>query len=677
MSEKQVTAMPPSRTLLLWLAALAVSWISGIEPTWRKVQDVNATFEAINLQRHEADRKAISQQRLYDGERAELAALKFFTEQFPQGATRDGARASLFNKLVAAQSALGSTKAATTNALSLGNDAVKPCASSVLTTGAKAPRGSTDAERRYASAIDRLRNFCEAERRLDQFSNDKRTQRLNEQRAILQEGEVRHRKALADARVDAERVREKSNVDFELLGVKFTAEPLLASFLWSSFAFAWLVATRQESQAPPQQPPPAAAVPGVVDLRLLTLLALLAWAMQLRVTWLGLGIIALTGDTMWKALVAIAVLLLFVGSAIMLAIILARRPLAVATNRRTLAAQWLAAAVVVLCIGVFAAAWWMPSPAIHLSHALRQWVPALGVFPLLVLGLLWWLARMRAAAAPAARGRRVFLGGSASLLVLSVAGTAWWWRQPQALPVGNYKNAFRHPRRRHPRPAPSKLESGFYRNANPRRSVDAPVIVHYIGARGWYSRRGRLAQSMQAISRPSYIWQSAFKRLDLYYPFETPLTDTGAATDVKDSAPKQWDLASYRVALATASTGFESAALLMLSTHLAGRKNVRRACELLLNGIHHDMVYKTKHPNARRRSAPSYRLYDLAAGLAVRYNQPQIMEELKQRIKLDGYGLVFESRLAKWDDVNSVWYRRWRERRVPVRWQSNQQVSVF
>jgi hypothetical protein len=672
MSDNQATGMPPGRTLLLWLAALAVTWVSGIEPTWRKVQDVTARFEEVNLQRHEADRKAIAHQQVFDGERAEQVELRDFKAAYPPGEAREKKRAKLFATLVAAQAEVSQNNGAALRDPALDTDQAKPCASAMLAVTGPSPRGNNKAEKEYASAIDLLRNFCEAERRLDLSSSDQQKARLDDQR----KDEERHQKELAAARTHADSVRDKSNVDFELLGVKFTAEPLLASLLWSCFAFAWLVAARQEAvQAEGPTSVANGNEPGrhASDLRLLALLTLWAWAMQVRVAWLGLGITAQTGEMMWKALVAIAVCMLFLGSAALVVMILAHRPLAARPPAHARSSRLLITAATLVFLGVFAAAWWMPSHALRFSHGVMPALPLLGALPLLLLALLWWYARWREVARPASPGRRLFMIGSAGAVAATLAGAVWWQAHTLARPVINYKVAVRHPRKRRAPNTPIKLATGFYRNIN----IDGATIVHYISD-GLIAARERLPRTMKPIPRPVYGWQGASRRYDApeVRREDQDEDDSGEIPELPAEL-RPWNLESYRVALATASWAFEHAALLILSKHAAGRKNVKRACELLLNGIHHDVQYKKRHANARKRSAPSYRLYDLAAGLAVRYNQPQVLEELKHRIKQDGYVLLFESRIKKWDDVNSAWYRRWRERQVPMRWQSSQRVSVF
>ena len=679
MSDDQATAVPLSRTLLLWLAALAVTWVSGIEPTWRKVQDVAAQFEEINLQRHEADRKAIALQQRFDSQRAERAELSEFEDAYPRGEKRTKARAKLFAELVKAQADVNK-----------GNDVLhdwahavdlaKPCASAILSATAPSPRGNNKAEKNLASTIDRLRNFCEAERRIEHFGIDQQTDRLNAQ-SVLLAGEKRHQDELAAARTHADDVRSKSNVDFELLGVKFTAEPLLASLLWSSFAFAWLVAARQETIRAGAPPPPEGEkgqFQHASAMRLLTLLTLLAWTMQLRVAWLGLGITALTGDMTWKALVAITVCLLFLGSGVLVATIFANRPFLAPKPTRTRSAHLLVTSAVLVLIAVFATVWWMPSQALRLAHAVMPALPLLGGFPLLLLGLAWWLTRLRHVAKHGSPGRRVFLMGSAAAVAVTLASVVWWRMHPSASPASKYRSALRHPRKPGRSYAASKLAAGFYRNINKHAKNGSVIVVHYISEGGQIAARARLPRTLAPVPRPVYRWLGAFKWSDVSeVRNEAPGVDGGDGKSALPPESEPWNLESYRVALATASWNFEHAALQILSKHAAGRKNVKRACELLLNGIYHDIQYKKFHVNARKRSAPSYRLYDLAAGLAVRFNQPQVLEELKQRIQQDGYRLLFESRIKKWDDVNSAWYRRWRERQVPMRWQANQQVSVF
>ncbi len=120
-----------------------------------------------------------------------------------------------------------------------------------------------------------------------------------------------------------------------------------------------------------------------------------------------------------------------------------------------------------------------------------------------------------------------------------------------------------------------------------------------------------------------------------------------------------------RVHLSRSSYSFEREAL-----RLIANDETIEACELLVDGIKHDRYYESK-----LGKRPSTRLYDLLAGIAVRYNQPQKLSEMMQIIQADSIGdqSAFKSRLEKWNDQQSKWYGRWRDtsKNLTWRWTEN------
>ena len=72
-----------------------------------------------------------------------------------------------------------------------------------------------------------------------------------------------------------------------------------------------------------------------------------------------------------------------------------------------------------------------------------------------------------------------------------------------------------------------------------------------------------------------------------------------------------------RVSLATASFAFEHAALASISV-----KNYALACRLLLAGIRHDQYFKQA-----TLEEPSFRLYDMLAGVSLRFRQQKCYDE--------------------------------------------------
>jgi hypothetical protein len=83
---------------------------------------------------------------------------------------------------------------------------------------------------------------------------------------------------------------------------------------------------------------------------------------------------------------------------------------------------------------------------------------------------------------------------------------------------------------------------------------------------------------------------------------------------------------NQRVHLSTSSHSFEQAAMLSMR-----QKEYKKACQLLLYGIKHDLLFKIGIGRP-----PSFRLYDLLAGITVRFENEvgkQYFEELMQAIR--------------------------------------------
>lgn len=113
-----------------------------------------------------------------------------------------------------------------------------------------------------------------------------------------------------------------------------------------------------------------------------------------------------------------------------------------------------------------------------------------------------------------------------------------------------------------------------------------------------------------------------------------------------------------RVHLSCASLSFERAALVELEN-----KEYQKACKLLLDGINHDLLFKVVSLGKK----PSFRLYDLLAGIAVRYQQNKHFDDIKSLIK-NNAELEFKSRIKNWEDTNSTWYKKWNNLNKPIIW---------
>ncbi|GGX87095.1 hypothetical protein GJV26_29055 [Massilia dura] len=666
-------AAVPSRTVLLWLAALLVAWLSGIEPTWRKVHDVAGRFATVNLQRQEADRQVAAAQNLVEAEKVALLELESFERAYPTPERRDAERATLYRGFVKTWDIFGGGR------LAESCNPARPCqcrlppkvAGDIREVTVHIPNlaGATSAIKRaraiagsnLESAFDRLHNFCVAEIRLDQ-KTDRKQQVLRERQAeILKDGEAAYRIALADARTHAAKLVTDADVSFELLGLKFRATPLLAPVLWGGFAIAWLIAARSEAVAAWTTPAAGNEQARHRAGGVFAPLAVLAWAMLLRVAWTGIAITAYQGAMTWRALAAIALCLLLLAGAWLVTLLLS-----MSFTPGTAAVQPAAGAKPAIFAflagaGACAVAFWLPGHVLRAAHGALPIVVVIGSVPLL-LATQSWLRGLPAGTAQGITGRRAVLGGA---IAAGLAGI-FWMVHGSTPAQANARREPRFPRRK--ASAPTLKRPGFYRKAEARTGA---AVLHYVNGQGRSGKGGAIPRQLSASAVPPYKWLRGAKGAD----FPSWLVDVA---DPESPASERATLAgTERAALSTASWAFEQAALRLLAKDGNRQARVLPACELLLNGIRHDIAFKHRHSKLRKRSSPSFRLYDLAAGLAVRYDHPQVLQELTLRIEQAGHALLFRSRIRKWEDRGSSWHRRWRKRNVPITWHSDQTATVF
>jgi hypothetical protein len=112
------------------------------------------------------------------------------------------------------------------------------------------------------------------------------------------------------------------------------------------------------------------------------------------------------------------------------------------------------------------------------------------------------------------------------------------------------------------------------------------------------------------------------------------------------------------VHLTASSQAFEDAAL-----DLVRRKDPGAAIDLLRAAITHDQ-------EIQRRSAckPSFRLYDLLAGLSIRHAQTAQLRAMTQDLADAPHASLFADRIAKWTNTNSRWYKGWSTRTNQKQW---------
>ena len=211
-----------------------------------------------------------------------------------------------------------------------------------------------------------------------------------------------------------------------------------------------------------------------------------------------------------------------------------------------------------------------------------------------------------------------------------------------------------------------------------------PSVLHYIGIDGLSSKRGQLppAEKLRKTTPPRQIYsqnQCQFSEKlskDQSSSLAPEPTDDTLPPTNSESTCCETDI-SPRVHLAAASWSFEEAALSILrSNSRIGDTKSREVCELLLCGIQHDIIYKCKTSNNRKKAKPSFRLYDLLAGVAVRYRQDDSFRQLLKIIDSSQYKLLFEPRIEKWKDVNGPWRQHWRNKKKPVVWKSSKLGAV-
>lgn len=663
------TDMTPSRTLLLWLAALMVTWISGIEPTWRKIEDSASKFQMVNRQRHETELKVVDLQRQIDDERRWLQSLRAFAKDYPSDEMREEHESQLFTELRQRQAEVAKSHRSRSFALTeLPSE--RPCDSFVHNT--QVPEGKTDAEKRLSSAIDKLKNFCLFESALKQLS-ERETSQTQRETELTKAGQIALAKAVEDARGYAEKVRASSDVNFELLGLKFTAAPLLASSLWSGFAFAWLFVAYLEGGS-------ASAVADSSnrgnsherDLRLLMLLTILTWLMQLRVSWVGLRITALQGEMNWRALVACILCILVVASAYVIARIFESRTIHEQPGESSVIENRLLVLGIIFLSGLIAfVIWRVPGRALQLAQRAMPIIPALSLLPLLFSQHFSLRQRHDRSSVDLSRRRSILIWvGSVTVVGLAALG----WRESRTRK--NYQQAVRDPKNvvsRNDR-AVRKTEvrmptAGFYqgsRNGSGRNS--GRQVIYYISKGGLVAPHIHLPKKIIRVPEPIYVWSGMTLG-------PNSVLWLAKSVDKKSSEIESVRLDGVHVALNSASWSFEHAALDLLAKGILNNDKVLHACTFLLNGIRHDLLLKRRF--GHKRSAPSYRLYDLAAGLAVRFGLPQVLYELEAHIKDAKYELIFKSRMEKWNDLSSNWSRRWRSHRRPMKWHCDKMVAVF
>lgn len=126
-----------------------------------------------------------------------------------------------------------------------------------------------------------------------------------------------------------------------------------------------------------------------------------------------------------------------------------------------------------------------------------------------------------------------------------------------------------------------------------------------------------------------------------------------------------------RVHLSNASVAFENAVIFILAGKDLRANDYETACRLLVYAINHDLRL-----SADTGHLPSFRLYDLLAGLSLRYDRSEYSVELLRLVKELGLEPLFQSRIKKWGDPNSSWHQRWNNQERPLKWGGKLGISL-
>ncbi|MBT1700889.1 hypothetical protein KK083_28615 [Fulvivirgaceae bacterium PWU4] len=132
-------------------------------------------------------------------------------------------------------------------------------------------------------------------------------------------------------------------------------------------------------------------------------------------------------------------------------------------------------------------------------------------------------------------------------------------------------------------------------------------------------------------------------------------------------------VSNKRVHLATSSQVLETTALELVSS---GKP--LDAIILLRASVFHDLFLKSRNsqdkPVAFQHKVtqkPGYRIYDLLAGLSVRFEPDRRNLKVLLRILRDSRNVAqFETRYSKWNNEKSIWFQKWKDKNKKIKWSS-------
>ncbi|HEY1050339.1 MAG TPA: hypothetical protein VGE39_11310 [Prosthecobacter sp.] len=675
----------------LWVAALAVVWLSGLEPTYQSVAARTQGFAERNRVAQIVQRQIVRKGELAAGVAARKVAE---AEYLLRPGSIDSEREERNEEVRYAKNRLEELQ--------------------------KSPDTGT-----HPPSVPQLNKEVElAEKRIAAF-NDKIKElgledKDDERRKVaVQNLEVKLQKAVNDAKseiatqqenFDTQREQRKESlskqdrsVSFELVGFKFNSPPLLAPLLWSACLLsllAYLTQTRVVSTAhavegttalsslhshhpdafkdkigrlpfwasrpvmtalrneraetgsnPPAEPPWICHVFGSRRYRASSFAAVVASAwlallFQTRVSWLALELSHHLGSNLTRQVIPLAVLLLMLPTIAITCWWIG--------DGEKIRCRWLVSAAQVwpwLVVGMAAgvAAFYVPGVRGSFDTALQSALP-LALF----LPLPFFIAAIHRMRSEQHRPlilpkfsrvitRRNFLAAAA----ISMGGISALFFRPERTP--------RFRRRKKPARHVPEMESGFYRRM-PSQDPRHAVVLHYVDTSHSMWRGGR---------RPRHVTRE--KRLRTNVDNRFPASEK----IFREAGIPRPTSAETRVHLASSSWAFEEEVTRALGRNELRSIDAHHACGLLLNAIKHDVIFK------RGQGRPGFRLYDLLAGLAVRFRHPDHLDSLIEAIENSGQTLSFSARIDKWRDPKSNWWKRWRDHKKSISWSTSQHVVVF
>lgn len=718
------------KTAALWAAALVVVWVSSLEPTWRTIAKSTRTFREINLSRQEAETRAVARLRRIATDEEELRRLDKFARNYPAGLKRDQERRRLEKEFKEAEGRLALVEQASGRKSAHYEEAEtkKARADQKLRQFRSDEAKFEDVPVRKARLESVRAELAKEPEHIKYVYAEARKQALaNERNVSFDLFGLKFNAPtlvapllwclLASALFGyLSRVRAKALSSYEQ-GVQALARlPHVSEEVVQELAErlpAWTVGSASFASTSGS----GLGTGGAADVRqrlmdrvfrasaersavasIAFLLPFLILAVQFRVGWIALELSRHVGSNFARSLVP-AALVACISSAFWTAEQwFSTRWDGPASDRRTLFRSLVAAFVLVEIASTL-----HPRFAIHFGQLFQQsLIRVAELLSLLLVGLA--ACRFYTGGTPDPES-----GSSRRRIIITMTGlAALAMVVPFAFPLFRKVACQVAERRRtRNRKTPSMaLEQGFYQkkafreegisNRSRRRASE---VIHYVGVNGRISGRGGFPSQKQIsrMTKPPIVNLYSFgllRSLGLTEALQvapigalSPLRTTvrleiqprdGAVNDspALSTDPPLPDIPpSPHVNLSAASWSFEQAALAVLSP-ISNRASAH-ACELLLTGIHHDLIYKQRMNKQRKKDRPNFRLYDLMAGVCIRYGQRRYLQQLLELIELSDQRLVFQTRVEKWQNPTSSWWKKWRNRSKPVSWDGNSHAVVF